>query len=121
MKGTCVDIKDFKKEANKRKVKDTFNKYVVDPAVKVYNWTINHPYEAVAIAATFVPIATKVIRLKQTSMEDRRRAIDFYDPRVGRHVFARRPLTKSEALEVDRRYASGESYTMIFDDMRLLK
>lgn len=116
-----VDINDFKKEQAKRKLKDGFDKYIIRPAKALGNWAVENPALAIGAATAMIPLANKVIRFKQYQAEDRRRATDYYDPRNGRHVYVRRPLKRSEQIEVDRRYDAGESYTRIFDDMRLLK
>ena len=116
-----VDINDFKKEQAKRKLNDWLDKYIIRPAKALVNWAVENPALAIGAATAMIPLANKVIRFKQYQAEDRRRATDYYDPRNGRHVYVRRPLNRSEQIEVDRRYDAGESYTKIFDDMRLLK
>lgn len=45
----------------------------------------------------------------------------FYDPRRGHYVYTKRKLNGYELEELDRRYKSGESYSKILSDMRLLK
>ena len=46
---------------------------------------------------------------------------DMYDRRAGHYVSVKRKLTGRELEELDRRYKSGESYSKILSDMRLLK
>ena len=116
-----VNFDDFKKEARKRKREEFVDKYVKAPIKTVGAWAAENPITALTAIGAAIPLCNKVIRYKQTKAEDKRRAVDFYDPRCGRHVIVRRPLRRTEQIEVDRRYNAGESYTHIFDDMRLLK
>lgn len=116
-----VNFDDFKKEAKKRKREEFIEKYVKRPVKIVGEFAAENPVAVLTAIGAAIPLCSKVIRYKQVKAEDRRRAVDFYDPRCGRHVIVRRPLRTSEAIEVDRRYNAGESYTHIFDDMRLLK
>lgn len=115
-----VDIDDFKKEAQKRKWKEKLDK-VKQKANDLVKWGIEHPIESMAIIGAVTSLGNKAFKYRQTRAEDTRRLVDFYDTRLGRHVLSRRPLTRHEQIEVDRRFNDGESYTQILADLGLLK
>lgn len=115
-----VDINDFKKEAKKREWKEKLEK-VKQKANDGVAWVFNHPVESAGIATAVSVVLKKTLSYKQTKAEDRRRDVDFYDTRRGRHAISRRPLTRKEQIEVDRRFEAGESYIQILSDMGLLK
>lgn len=115
-----VDMRDFKIEALKRKVKEAGKKLKknVDDVVA---WGAEHPGEALALATLVLGTAKKVSGSIQSVAENHRRELDLYDPRTGRHSMLRRPLTPKEKLIIDERYSRGESYVRILYDMGLLK
>lgn len=117
-----VNFDDFRKEAKKREREEKFDRYVKQPVKTVIYWAACNPIAAIGtFSAVAVPLATKAMRVHQEHIEDRRRLVDWYDTRRGKHVMIRRPLTRKEQIEVDRRYENKESYTSIFADMELLK
>ena len=113
-------IYEFKKESAKRKAKAVLSdaKKKADEAVR---WGMDHPAEAIALAGLLVGGVKKASSAYQTHAEDRRRDIDFYDPRTGRHSKARRKLKPYEQVRVTERYNRGESYDKILYEMGLLK
>lgn len=117
-----ISIDDFKRESKKRERKERINN--IKAAVKdTIKWCFDHPVESVGIVTSVSLAVRRAIRYRQTKAEDRRRDIDFYDNRVGKHVKIRRKLNRREQIEVDRRYRENkdETYTNIFADMGLLK
>lgn len=118
--GETVDLRDFKKESFKRKVKDAFASFKkkVDAAVA---WGMEHPAEAIAIVTLTAGTIKKVSGASQSIAENRRRNLDLYDPRTGTHSIMKRTPTPEERMIIDQRYARGESYVHILYDMRLLK
>ena len=115
-----VFFKDFKKEAFKKKVKDTIDagKQKVTSGIQ---WCLEHPAEAAGLAAIGAPLIAKGVKYKTVKTEEKRRETEFYDPRTGMYAKARRPLTAREKLRAEERYKSGENWSHILDDMRLLK
>lgn len=111
---------EFKKEAAKRKVKAVVDgtKRKVDQAVA---WGMEHPAEAVAVTGLAIRGIMKVSSVAQTVIEERRRNLEFWDPRTGRYSKIKRQLKPKERQIVIERYQNKEPYDKIFYDMKLLR
>ena len=119
-----VTMVDFKREAFKRKVKETWNcavKTVKKTGARIILWACDNPAQAIGAVTGIGVIATKAAKIHSVNAEDRRRDTDFYDPRTGVHSIARRPLRPSEKVDVINRYKNGESYDEILYKKKLLK
>jgi len=115
-----VRFNDFKKEANKRKVK----KLIDDGkrfAMNVGRWCAEHPAETIAIATLTVGVIKKGCTAYAAHAEDVRRILDIYDPRTGDHCIVKRALTAAEKLMLNERYRAGEDKVKILFEMGLLR
>lgn len=113
-------FKDFKKDAFKKKVKDTYDAGKAKVASGI-QWCFDHPMEAIGLASITAPLIAKGVKYKTVKTEERRRETEFYDPRTGMYAKAKRPLTSREKVKAEERYRNGENWSHILDDMRLLK
>ena len=80
----------------------------------------DHPAESFALAIACVPLVNKALTVRKERAINDRRELDKYDPRTGEHWILRRKMRKGEQLELERRYANGESKGEILRSMRLL-
>lgn len=87
---------------------------------KAFNYVKEHPLEAATTVGTLFAGYKKLHSMRLDYVEEDRRHRDFYDPRTGKHVWARRKLTARELMRIDARYKAGDSYTQILADMGLL-
>lgn len=87
---------------------------------KAFNYVKEHPLEAATTVGTLFAGYKKLHSMRLDYIEEDRRHRDFYDPRTGKHVWARRKLTTRELMRIDARYKAGDSYTQILADMGLL-
>lgn len=125
MEEKIVTMKEFKKQAFFKKVKDTASKVgqkVVEAGSKGVEYAIEHPGQTIAALSAFGVAAGKVAKIQETRAEDRRRACDYYDPRTGKWSSAKKRPTPQQSAEIERRYRMNkESYREILYDMGLLK
>ena len=93
-------------------------------AQRLSSWIALHPGAALTIAITFLPSIVKIvnnIRIAHVaSVEQKRRDFDWYDPALGKHIYAKRKLSPSELAEVAERNANGERITEILYSMGLI-
>ena len=121
-----INFKELKRdiffEKVKRKTKETIDK-AKDLGGRAIVTAMNHPAQSLAAFTAGCAVAKKGLQVRKVKMEDRRRACDFYDPRCGRHVIARRPLTRKESKRAQKLYDSDKNarWSIILDDMGLLK
>lgn len=110
----------LKIERIKRKIKAIIKKFVdgIKAAVK---WIADNKEVAIIAFPAIAAVCGKATKVYMTRREDLIRERRFYDPRFGRYSTARRRLKPAELRQVDERYAAGESYRSILDDMGLLK
>ena len=113
-------LKEFKKEAFKRKVKSGFDT-VVSKGKAAVNWGIEHKEVVIPVAIAGSGAVKKMASARAAHLEDVSRQTRFYNPRTGTYAYAKRIPKKKEMLEIESRYAKGESYRAILDDMGLLK
>ena len=92
------------------------------------SWCEKHPDLAIAAASGIIfgmkgvgraarSIDRKIDMKRQQEMMDTR----IYVPGLHKHVELRRPMTRKETIEYDRRKSEGESIVAILYDMGLLK
>ena len=119
-----VDMEEFKKEERRRKIKEK-----ADAAVKWCGDTFNGAKEFYYdnrefLNLTLIPIGMAIWKLISKSHKDRSerdyRETSIWDAKVGRWVYTRRPLRRSEQLEFDRRRMEGESVSQILASMHLI-
>lgn len=119
-----VDLKEFKKEERRRKIKEK-----TDAAVKWCSDTFNGAKEFYYdnrefLNAACIPVGLGIWKLISKSHKDRSerdyRETSIWDAKVGRWVYTRRPLRRSEQLEFDRRRMEGESVSQILASMHLI-
>lgn len=88
---------------------------------EVGRWVSDHKAGVITAGIIIAPIVAKVavsaISYNKSKMEMTRRKCDKYDPRTGEHYFIKKPLSKSQQLELERRYRLGESKGEILRDM----
>ena len=84
-------------------------------------WVVTNPVATGTSAACIYKGVRSLTKAYSVHREDVRRDTDFYDPRAGKHSYARRKPTRREQVEIDDRYSRGESYTKILYDMGLLR
>lgn len=113
-----VNFEDFKREGLKRKAKGAIDG-VKKKVNQFVDWAMLHPGEAIAILTLGAGVLKKGCGTIESVAENRRRDLDFYDPRTGRHTIAKRRPSARESVEIDRRYRAGESYEEILWTMRL--
>lgn len=99
----------------------SIRKTLTDAAWKVVNFCIENPIAAALIAGTASSAITQATKAYKDHNEMVRRRRDFFDPRTGRHCFAKRDLDPNEQAYVDARHDNGETYVKILSDMGLLK
>ena len=112
-KNETVDIRDFKAEARKRKIKEYCRKAI--------GWIQEHPVEALGAATMALGVGKKTLGVHKVHTEERRRATEFYNPRTGMYATTKRPLTAKEKAYAEKRFKEGDSWTEIFSDMKVLK
>lgn len=95
---------------------------------EIYQWCCMHKEEAAFIATTGVAavgavskIARRIDRKLDLKHEQNLKDLYVYDRSLGIYHELRRKLKPSEAIEIDRRRANGESMIHILASMRLLK
>ena len=91
-------------------------------------WCEKNPAMATAIASGILvglKGAGKLVHSvdRKIDMKHQQKLMDerIYVPSLHKHVVLRRPMTRYETIEYDRRKASGESIISILYDMGLLK
>lgn len=120
-----IEFRDLKKqlfkEKAKRKAREAKDK-MKDFAGRAVVTVVNHPAESLFVFTGVVALSKKGMQLHKVKMEDRRRLCDFYDPRCGRHVIAKRPLTRKESIRAQKLYDADKNarWSTILDDMGLL-
>ena len=123
-----VDMEEFKKEERRRKRKEKA-KAAVNTAVKWCGDTFNGAKEFYYdnrefLNLTLIPIGMAIWKFISKSHKDRNereyRETSIWDAKVGRWVYTRRPLRRSEQLEFDRRRMEGESVSQILASMHLI-
>lgn len=92
---------------------------VKEAGAKAWHWCLENPMPALAVLGSAASIVTKATRAYGVHTENVRRRRDFYDPRTGKHVIAKRDLKIWESDEIDERFRNGESYAHIFRDMNI--
>ena len=95
---------------------------------EIYQWCCTHKEEAAFIATTGVAavgavskIAHRIDHKLDLKHEQNLKDLYVYDRSLGIYHELRRKLKPSEAIEIDRRRANGESMIHILASMRLLK
>ena len=123
-----VDMEEFKKE-ERRRIRKEKAKAAVDTAVKWCGDTFNGAKEFYYdnrefLNLTLIPIGMAIWKFISKSNKDRNereyRETSIWDAKVGRWVYTRRPLRRSEQLEFDRRRMEGESVSQILASMHLI-
>lgn len=74
-----------------------------------------------AVIGGVTKVASKAINAHTVNKEIDFKTRTVYDRSLGRYIELKRPLTTSQALEVEARKAAGEGLTSILDDMNMLK
>lgn len=108
---------ELKKREVKERIRSAWNK-TVD--------FVDRNKEIIVVTAPVVigggaKIAGAIKRHETIKAEKRHKNLDHYDPRTGTWSHARRKLSKTERLELDRRYTNGESKIEILNDLGVLK
>ena len=93
---TTLDNRSWKEKAKDAALRAQMK--IEDAGKAVSQACKNHPAEAFVLAIACMP----------------------YDPRTGEHWILRRKMRKGEQLELERRYANGESKGEILRSMGLL-
>lgn len=111
-----VEIKDFKWELRKRKIREKFNKAV--------EFVKEHPTESLALATTAVGGMLGLVKRhdRNNAVKEQQRLKDeyIYDRSLGTYWKTRRKRTPGENLEIERRRRNGESLGEILSSMKLL-
>ncbi len=116
-------------------VKSTVNRKWTEFTVKTkakihetYIWCCEHREETAFIATTGIAaigainkMARRIDHKMDLHKEQQLKDLYVYDRSLGIYHELRRKLKPSEALEIDRRRANGESMARILSNMRLLK
>ena len=110
----------LKIERIKRKIKKFFGG-IKKMFGTIVNWVMENKEFVVMATPVVVGVTAKATKVWMAHREDVNRERRVYDPRLGRYSKMRRKLTNAEWREVDQRYAGGESYRSILDDMGVLK
>jgi len=112
-----VNFEDFKKAVKIEEGK----RWLKDKAAKTITWVVEHPAEAATLASGVTLGIGKVLKEYNKAMDQRREDCKFWDNRMGRYARSKRPLSRKESLEAERRFRNGESYKEILNDMGLLR
>lgn len=116
-----INLKDFKKESRKRRVKNWFNERKID----VQNFYYNNKELVIAsvpfIGAGIVFITKQSIKHHNINKEKEVKELYCYDRSLGHYWRLKRELTNSEWVEIDKRKKSGERLADILDELRVLK
>ena len=114
--GDVVDIKDFKWELRKRKIKEKLS--------QAWEFVKEHPTESMAAATAGIGGVMGLIKRhdRHQMIKEQQRLKDeyIYDRSLGRYIKMRKKPSTSEALEIERRKHNGEPLGQILADMRLL-
>lgn len=117
METETVDIKDFKKEARKQKLKEAWDKFV--------SWCERHFLFFITILSAILGFIASVSKTHKsdTKVDEEKKLKErmIYDKRNGHYVEMRRQPNGREWMEIDNRYQNGESMAEIADDMGILK
>ena len=103
-----------KVDSGKRKVKKTYEEW------KPFLYENRGIITTAAVGAGIKLVRDGYRRNKQ-KREEFVRDTRFYDRRTDSYTYTRKPLSKKQALELDRRYREGENKREILFDMGLLK
>lgn len=116
-----VNIKEFKIENKKRKVKDWFKTKCQDGksfAIRNKDQILAFTPVFIGGVATLYKGASKRANLRK--MEDIK-DLRCYDNKLGHYWKLRRELTNDEWLEIDRRKRNGEPLSDILEQLKVLK
>lgn len=119
MEEQVVNLKEFKKEAAKRRWKERVK--------KVGNWIVQNPEKAavigtsgVALTKWMLRIVNSSIRTAETRKETKAKKCRIYDRSLMKHWELKRPLTNKELKRIDDR-KKDEKLVDILSEMRVLK
>jgi len=115
-----IDIREFKREALKRKVKEKLD-WCKDRVEAGVEYIEEHKELLIPIGVALAGGMKRVISSRAKAKEEEEFACKYYDPRTGKTEYARKKPSVKQRLEIERRYQEGESYLDILHDMRLLK
>lgn len=119
-----IDLKKVQWELKKRELKEKAMTGVrkVGDFMKENRETLVVVVPAAAVGIKSLTRGVNAIAKRSAvKREIKDRQTRFYDHRLGKYWYTKRPLKANEQLEVSRRKAAGESYGDIFRSMRLLK
>lgn len=116
-----VDMKDFKRESNRRAFKEKID-------TKIQNgkdWVMENKEAVIALMPVVIGGATTVTKVvgkrinlrKQEDLKD----LYCYDRSLGHYWRLRRELSNKEWLEIDQRKRNGERLSDILSEMKVLK
>jgi len=97
---------------------------LIDVAEEVFKYydahknTLNRIGLALLGAGAFRWLGGRPDDTRYMTRDDREKR--FYDARTGRYVYARRKPNSFERMEIDKRYAAGESYISILNSLGIL-
>lgn len=121
MSENTVDLKDFRKEAKKREIKEKINFKIQ----KGKEWFGRNKEVIIALVPVTIAGLTTITKVvgKHWNLHKEKMVKDLYcyDRSLGHYWSLKRELTNKEWLEIDRRKAEGERLADILAEMRVLK
>ena len=116
-----VNMKDIKREARKRAIKEKANSKIQ----KGKDWVVRNKEAVITLTPIVIGGITTVAKVvgkhvnlhKQEDLKD----LYCYDRSLGHYWKLRRELTNQEWLEIDKRKKNGERLSDILDELKVLK
>lgn len=113
-----IDNRSFKEKF------DDFKGRIAQKFKDFKEWFVANMDAIFTLAIMILPVIGGIIREvnkgRRLNSEQRRRNREIYDPRKGRYYLLKRTPKPWEWEEIDYRYESGENYSSILRDMRLI-
>lgn len=116
------DNRDWKQKFRDWRIKTQMK--VEDKAKEALEFCKENKELVAGVAVVAIPAVCKTVssiaRASAEKAEDRRRKTDIYDRRTDTHWFAKKPLSTDQQLELERRYAAGESKGQVLKEWHLI-
>ena len=119
-----VKIKDFEKEAKRRKRKEWFEKKIKSTA----DWIRDNKEIVIAVAPVVIvgvkgvtKMAGNMSRRHMQKVEEQRRELEVWDPSEGRWLHLKKPLSRTDSLQFSEMKARGYTSAQALDILGKLK
>lgn len=100
---------------------EDFKDKLVDTALTVVSWGLQHPQELVIILGGVRFAWGKIDKYVDLRRDIKLRNSTIYDRSLGMYWQTKKPLTTNQRLQIESRHKAGEPYGKILSDMKILK